>query len=527
MAGLEATLGDDELPPRLLACPRCGSTYSSQTHRCGIDGEPLVRPLQDFLVGRTIDRYQIIERIGVGAMGCVYRARHVELENLVAIKVLLGELGADQRFVARFRREAQILHQTAHPNVVRVLDFGKSSEGLPYMVMELLEGRTLEALIGSDAPFSPGEVRRLCRGILAGLAAIHEAGFVHRDLKPANVMVGASIKLLDFGIAGMVDATKGTKLTATGKILGTPTYMAPEQAEESEVQPTADLYSIGAIMFELLTGRPPFDGQRLGEVLVKHATLAPPPLPPSDGLDDVVARLLSKRPADRPQSAAEVIALLEPEVIGPKRRARSASWLASAAAGVGLAVIGGVVGRASSPAPESPPPRVVAAIPAPPPPTPIAVEIAEPEIVEPTESTIAPAPHPQKRIDDGDRLEERLTAQLGHLGLDPADLASIPELEALRIKTKSGSRGERRAALEALVERVSQIDRLESTTLKAKLDRTLRALQGASDRLSADRLAALEERALAAGESVGRGVSAESSLRLAREIAEIEREIGR
>lgn len=553
------TLGDAALPPRLLGCPKCGASYTNLTHRCGLDGEPLVAPDHDFLLGRVVDHYRIIERIGIGAMGCVYRAVHTELDTPVALKVLLGELGADERFVARFRREAQILHQTAHPHVVRVLDYGRSKEGLAYMVMELLPGRTLESLLETHGPLPPARVAVIIKAMLEGLASIHAAGFVHRDVKPANVMIGergdADVNLLDFGIAGRVDPTKGTKLTATGKIVGTPTYMAPEQAEESLVTPAADLYSVGAIMYELLSGQPPFTGNRLGEVLVKHATLTPPPLPPSQGLEEVVMRLLAKAPKDRPQTAPALIALLEEweralrptgDVPSPPPPAtRRWAWPVAAAV---ACVLGGFGGHlltrgtlvsdpgsaplgaqvAPTPAPDVPGP------PTPPAPAPTDRDPSPPPSAEaePTSNPGAPAaaisPGPQGIEEALARADRALGLALTKKGLLRADLSQLPVLEAEVGAWRSSARGSA-ARLQAtlhLAEAVSGLESLPAATLKAKLDRVLGALARAESTLPRSKLEAHEERLLRLGTEIRRGLTGAESLEAGRSLSQIERDLG-
>lgn len=536
------TLGDAVPPLRLLACPKCGASYSNLAHRCGIDGEKLVTPTQDFLIGRVVDRYRIVDRIGVGAMGCVYRAIHTELETEVALKVLLGELGADDRFVARFRREAQILHQTSHPNVVRVLDYGRSKEGLAYMVMELLPGRTLEVVLETEAPLPPDRVVVLARGLAAALGAIHARGFVHRDVKPANVMIGpsgdAELRLLDFGIAGKVDATKGTKLTATGKILGTPTYMAPEQAEDALVTPAADLYSLGAILYEALSGAPPFTGNRLGEVLVKHATLAPPPLPFCDGLEVIVLGLLAKAPAARPQSAAELIGLLDdwsqargptadpspPPALPAARRRWPWAVAAAGILGFGLGQLDFSSPTAVAPAPDVAPerPSIPAAAPvvvlAPPAPEP--VELSAPAL----EEVAAPS-----AADQAVAAEQALSRALESRGLLLADLPHLPELQVELAAYKSGGRGsEARARAAAhLTQRIGEISTLEPALLSAKLDRALKQLQAAQGRLSALVLAEHEERLLAVGDQLRRGPQGAETFTIAKDLTRTERALGR
>lgn len=297
-------------------CPRCSSVYAAHVARCGLDNELLVEGPHDPLVGKTLDRYLIVERLGAGGMGCVYRATHTIIDREYAIKVLYGDFACDDKFRARFQREAQAVSKIRHPNVVTVEDFGTTSTGLTFLAMEMVRGRTLEEVIAKEAPLSPTRTGHIIRQVAAGLGAAHELGFVHRDVKPANVMLTKiegveCVKILDFGAVNLRAVPVDQRLTSIGHIIGTPTYMAPEQTQDPNVEPTADLYALGVMMHEMLTGEPPFTGNGRAEVLVKHITEAPPPTPPSRGLEALTQRLLRKLPAERPQSATEVIGAID------------------------------------------------------------------------------------------------------------------------------------------------------------------------------------------------------------------------
>lgn len=283
---------------------------------CVHDGEDLVDTDRDPWVGRPLDRYRIEERLGTGGMGCVYRARHTVLDREYAIKVLFADFGQDERFLARFKREAQSMGRVRHENIVHVEDFGTTPDGTSFLVMELVGGRTLERVIAEEAPFSAARAALITRQIAAGLGAAHEGGFVHRDVKPSNAMVfgaGADerVKLLDFGAVSLRSLPRNERLTHVGHIIGTPTYMAPEQSQDPNVGPTADLYALGVVLFEMLTGHPPFGGEGRAEILVQHITSPPPAAPPSDGLERLVGWLLEKRPESRPQSTEQVLAFLD------------------------------------------------------------------------------------------------------------------------------------------------------------------------------------------------------------------------
>lgn len=296
----------------MRVCPRCRSIYSAQIERCPSDGERVADEHTYPLIGETLDRYRIVAPIGEGAMGVVYRATHLVLPRDYAIKVLFKDLSMNQTLIERFRREAQAVSTIAHPNIVSVADFVTLDDGLTFIVMELLSGRTLDRAIAAEAPFSPLRVARISAQIAAGLGEAHRMGFVHRDVKPSNVMLTEAqgkelVKVLDFGVVGLGQAPIGTRLTAIGHIIGTPTYMAPEQVHDPSVGPAADLYALGVLMFEMLAGEPPFQGPDRATVFVKHISEQPPALPKSEGLELLVAWLLEKRPERRPKNADEVI----------------------------------------------------------------------------------------------------------------------------------------------------------------------------------------------------------------------------
>jgi serine/threonine protein kinase len=284
---------------------------------CGIDGERIVEQDEDPLVGSTIDRYRVTQRIAQGAMGCVYRATHAVLKYDYAIKVLFGDIGCNKTFVERLRREAEAVSMIRHPYVVSVVDFGSTREGLTFLVMEYVQGRPLDWVIKAEAPFAPERAARVARQIASGLSEAHRLGFVHRDVKPANIMLTEdlpgieSVKILDFGVVGLNQDPAETRLTGSGHLIGTPAYMAPEQGHDASVNALADLYSLGVILFEMLAGRPPFLGESSTEILVKHITDPVPMLPPSRGLEHLAYRLLEKKPSMRPQSADEIVRTID------------------------------------------------------------------------------------------------------------------------------------------------------------------------------------------------------------------------
>ena len=297
-------------------CPKCKSIYAEDIRFCGIDGEKLVEQSDDPLIGHTLGKYEITKRLGAGAMGVVYRARHSVLETEFAVKVLYGEHGANETVTKRFRREAQAVSKIKHPNVVSIVDFGIEDEGLSYLVMELVEGPTLQDLIRAEAPFDLARSKLIARHIAEGLAEAHHHGFVHRDLKPGNVIInqkrrGELAKILDFGLVTITDSESSqTRLTKTGHTVGTPAYMAPEQTRSSKVQPTADLYSLGVIIFEMLTGRLPFDGDT-SDVLLRKCMEPAPSLKEFGDLGLLGDALIERDPAARPQTAQETVQFID------------------------------------------------------------------------------------------------------------------------------------------------------------------------------------------------------------------------
>ncbi len=282
----------------------------------------------DALIGRTLDdRYRLEARIGGGGMGAVFRARHLMMDTEVAIKVLRPDLAADPAAVRRFAREAKGSFRFDHPNCVRVFDFGfAAAEGVVYLVMEHLDGRTIGAELDVDGPMAPPRVVHIARQVAAALAHAHEVGLVHRDLKPDNVMLlmrGSDpdfVKVLDFGLAKLFEPdSSGTSifsvapLTQDGIVFGTPEYMSPEQATGQKLHPASDLYSLGVVMYQMLTGQLPLLGGSFMATLTKQVRETP--IPPDErrpelaiptDLSQLVMRCLAKPVASRPASADQL-----------------------------------------------------------------------------------------------------------------------------------------------------------------------------------------------------------------------------
>src|SRR5215211_4421040 len=270
--------------------------------------------VQDTLIGTLFDgRYRVIRRLGSGGMANVYLAEDEELGRRVAIKMLDDKHANDEQFVERFRREAKNAASLSHPNIVSIYDRGEA-EGTYYIAMEFLDGRSLKELIVGRGPAPIKVAIDYAREILAALAAAHKQGIVHRDIKPHNVLIGAEgrLKVTDFGIA----RSGASQMTEVGSIIGTAQYLSPEQARGAPVDQTSDLYSVGVVLYEMLTGQVPFTGETPLEIAMKH--LSEVPRPPSElrpevphDLDSIVLRALAKEPAERYQSADEMDADLQ------------------------------------------------------------------------------------------------------------------------------------------------------------------------------------------------------------------------
>jgi serine/threonine protein kinase len=294
-------------------CPRCKTRFRGEIAVCPVDGEPLQR-MQDPLLGRTIaGRYLIEDKIGGGGMGIVYRARHQVIARDVAIKFLHARYTRDPTSRQRFLGEARAANQINHENIIDITDFGETDDGLVYLVMEYLQGRSLDHEI-AGRPMPARRALRIAAQIAAGLARAHELDVIHRDVKPGNVFLLRRrgevdvVKLLDFGIARF---ERELRITDRGALLGTPEYIAPEQVRTGEVSPLTDLYALGCVLFEMLVGRPPFMGN-MTEVLVKQMRELPPPpsrlsaeTPPE--VDALVMKMLQKDPQRRHRDAFHLV----------------------------------------------------------------------------------------------------------------------------------------------------------------------------------------------------------------------------
>jgi serine/threonine protein kinase len=315
-------------------CGGCGGRFSGGEIFCPTDGlrlrgagEPL-RPRGDPLLGTLLgERYRVLRPIGEGGMGIVYEAEHVVIEKRVALKVLRDDYSERSDVVERFRQEARSASRIGHRNIVDVSDFGETPSGASYFVMEMLRGEDLADILARDTALSPMRAVGIIHQCSKALAAAHAKGIVHRDLKPENIFLTERdgqpdfVKIVDFGVAKMSDLeslTPGRRLTKTGMIFGTPEYMSPEQAQGKPLDHRVDIYALGVMLYELITGKVPFEGDNFMEILSKHANDPLPPLAAmnpgvriSPELEAVVVRALEKERDTRLQTMSELAQALE------------------------------------------------------------------------------------------------------------------------------------------------------------------------------------------------------------------------
>jgi len=279
---------------------------------------------EDPLLGQTLaGQYKIVSVLGQGGMGTVYRGTQVSIDRTVAIKVISREFSTDLESIKRFQREAKITSKLTHPNTIRLYDFGLTDDGLAYLVMELLEGRELADELAEVGKMVLPRAVEVCVQVLKALEDAHGLGIVHRDLKPANIfmqrMTGGDLpKVMDFGIAKTFTDSELSKVTKTGMLVGTPAYMSPEQARGEPIGPAADIYAVGTIFYELLSGRVPFEADTPVATLLMQLTRPPPPigrlcpdLPHADAGQGVRTQLWAKRSYQRPGDARAAAALLQ------------------------------------------------------------------------------------------------------------------------------------------------------------------------------------------------------------------------
>jgi serine/threonine protein kinase/tetratricopeptide (TPR) repeat protein len=311
-----------------VRCPKCATLNADTSRFCGGCGtslqaglksdfgqtETLESPVHELRTGATFaDRYQIVEELGKGGMGKVYKAIDTKLDEEVALKLIQPGVAADPQTLVRFRNELKLARKISHKNIGRMYEL-LEDKGTHYITMEYISGQDLKGLIRQTGRLTPGKSVAIACQIAEGLAEAHRSGVVHRDLKPGNIMIDrdGNARIMDFGIARSV---KGKGITSAGTMIGTPEYMSPEQVEGKEADGRSDIYSLGVLLFEMTTGRLPFESETPLGVAHKHA-YEPPPDPTSinpevsAGLSSTILRCLEKDPDSRPQKAEDVLALL-------------------------------------------------------------------------------------------------------------------------------------------------------------------------------------------------------------------------
>ncbi|HSA93861.1 MAG TPA: serine/threonine-protein kinase, partial [Terriglobales bacterium] len=312
-------------------CDRCHSTYPNEFTTCPKDSTAL-RQTSELMQGMVIrGKYEIVEKIGAGGMGSVYRAKHLAFNEVRAIKVVSSRLLEDESLLRRFKTEAIVTRKLQHPNAVRVDDLDTTDDGRPFIVMEFVQGRDLRKVIEQEGPMPAGRALGIIRQVCAALDAAHALGITHRDIKPDNILLvkqpdgSETVKVLDFGIAkvreGAMDVGAGYTATKTGMVVGTPQYLSPEQAlgkSGDAIDGRSDLYSLGIVLYEMLTGQLPFESDTPMGLLLHHIQTVPraphevrPDLGISPGLSAVLMRALEKNRDLRFQTAGEMLRALE------------------------------------------------------------------------------------------------------------------------------------------------------------------------------------------------------------------------
>ncbi len=450
--------------PGAMICPTCATEYAADLRFCPNDGSvlrPIANPEGD-LIGSVIDdRYYLLEKVGQGGMGEVYLGEHVRTRRRCAVKIVSRLLAADPEAIGRFIREATNAGRINHPNVATIYDFGETADGLLYLAMEYVDGEPLSRVIEREGALTPARAVEIARQVADGVGAAHELGIVHRDLKPSNIMVARDrkgrdlVKVVDFGIA-RATAEEQQRLTRTGLVLGTPEYMSPEQLIGDPVDARSDIYALGCILYEMLTGDHAFGGTT-AQVITRRLTEAPPrpreknPAIPK-ALDDVIVTALGRTPQERFQTLdvmrdALLAAPAKPVTTGPRRLA---AWLGLTGSPEETETDAAVPNLAETPA-DHPPngralaepatdPTSLAATPLQPPAADASAEV-QPELQDATEPTTEPRslavpdPEPVQALLDASlfgEAEEFLPGEGSATGdlVEDSPVPGPPELES-------------------------------------------------------------------------------------------------
>jgi eukaryotic-like serine/threonine-protein kinase len=300
-------------------CPTCGTEYPLSERFCPRDGTALrsASATADLLGSVVAERYHILKKLGEGGMGTVYLAEHVKMGRKSALKVMNPGMNTDPDAIARFNREASNASRLSHPNICAIYDFGETSDGLIYLAMEFIEGKSLSDLIEADGSLTPARAASIVHQTADALQIAHDAGIVHRDLKPDNIMVTKSrdgsdlVKVVDFGIA-KASSSDAQKVTKTGLVVGTPEYMSPEQLAGDKLDGRSDIYSLGLVAFNCLTGKLPFPSETAQEAMIMRLTDRPktlafmrPDFVWPAALQTIMDKALERDAEDRYQSAAQ------------------------------------------------------------------------------------------------------------------------------------------------------------------------------------------------------------------------------
>lgn len=310
-------------------CPLCGIKVAG-LNVCPNDGTSMV---PDLVPGAVVaNRYEIVEEVGRGGMSNIYKAKQLQLDRCVALKMLHTYLLTDTSHLKRFAREARTVSQLAHPNIVAVHDFGITNHGQPFLIMDYLERGSLSDHISKCGPLKPDQAIAWLAPVCNGFAHAHSKGILHRDIKPSNLMLDVdatgktTVKIVDFGIAKLaaVDEKEAQKLTKTGEVIGSPYYMSPEQCIGAELDPRSDIYSMGCVLYEALAGQPPYRGANSLETIYKQSHEGPPRIKGIPNvLENVVLKALAKDPAQRFQSMLEFERALDAVRTGKAKPMRS------------------------------------------------------------------------------------------------------------------------------------------------------------------------------------------------------------